>query len=179
MKTRLASVAMATTFALVSMAGCQTLPAQQRAGTDLAREVVGAWRLLSVESLRPNGEVLTNWMGARPTGIIQYQPDGLMAVQIMRDPSPGKFEAGHVFAGSPEEYKQAYLGYYAYWGSYSVGDTDNVVTHNVKASLWPQEVGIIYKRSAQFDGGRLVLTTPAYKWAGEDRKNRLTWERVK
>ena len=63
-------------------------------------------------------------------------------------PGALKFDAGRVFAGSADEYKQAYLGYYAYWEDDRVGDGDNVVTHNVK-SLSPPEVGIVYKRSSQ------------------------------
>jgi len=141
-------------------------------------KVVGTWKLLSVETLRPGGEVLYEWMGRNPVGLIIYDPTGHMLVQIMRDPRP-TFASGQHWTATPEEIKGAYEGYYAYFGTYEVNEKEGTVIHHVQASLWPREVGIDYKRQAGLSGDRLVLTTPPYQWAGEQRTNRLTWERVK
>ena len=62
---------------------------------DLKRaDVVGTWRLVSVETLRPNGGVSHEWMGRNLLGLIVYDATGHMAVQIMRDPRPS-FGPGH------------------------------------------------------------------------------------
>lgn len=139
---------------------------------------MGTWRLLAVETILPDGQVSTAWMGKQPVGIISYQSNGLMAVQIMRDPKPA-FSAGSRLQATPDELKRAYFGYYAYWGTYTLADGDKTVTHQLTASLWPEEVGATYKRFYSLDGQRLVLTTPAFKYEGKDLVNRLTWERVK
>jgi hypothetical protein len=141
-------------------------------------QVIGSWRLISVETIRPNGEIITEWMGKNPTGLIVYLPNGLMSVQIMRDPRPARFESGSRLKASPEELKAAYLGYYAYWGKYTISPSDSMITHDVESSLWPEEVGTIYKRFYSIEGSRLVLTTAPYKRGDEERRNRLVWERV-
>lgn len=144
---------------------------------ELLSQVTGSWRLISVETIRANGEIITEWMGKQPQGLIIYLQNGLMSVQIMRDPRP-RFEGGSRFKATPEELKAAYLGYYAYWGRYSVNSADKSIIHNVESSLWPEEVGITYTRYISFQGSKLVLTTAPYKRGDEERRNVLIWERT-
>jgi Lipocalin-like domain len=58
------------------------------AADSLRERAIGTWKLISWESLRPNGEIVNVWMGLHPTGVIMYQPNGYMAVQVMADPRP-------------------------------------------------------------------------------------------
>lgn len=146
--------------------------------------VVGNWKLLKIETIKEStGEGSPIWMGEKPVGIITYQPNGLMAVQIMRDPKP-EFANKSRLSATADELKAAFFGYYAYWGSYSVNEADQTVSHEVTASLWPEEVGAKYKRFIKLDGQRLVLTTPTFTSQGqfappgEKVKNQLTWERM-
>lgn len=140
--------------------------------------VVGTWRLVSIETIRDDGEVIHEWMGAKPTGLIVYEANGLMSVQIMRDPRP-MFAEGSRLKGTPEEeIKTAYMGYYAYWGRYTVNDSEGTISHQVESSLWPEEVGKQNKRKYTLEGNRLTLTTPPYKRGDEQRVNKLTWERT-
>ena len=140
--------------------------------------LIGTWRLVSVESVRPGGEVSREWMGPKPTGLITYDATGHMSVQIMRDPRPS-FDSGRDRPGTPEEYKAAYDGYYAYFGTYEVNEVEGIILHRVRASLWPREVGREYRRHVKLSGDRLTLTTPPINVAGEQRTNSLTWEHVK
>jgi Lipocalin-like domain len=96
-------------------------------------------------------------MGLHPTGLIIYQPNGYMAVQVMADPRP-------MFAQNPgtspppyDEFRSAYFGYYAYWGTYTIDDVVDGVVHNVEGSERPGEVGRKYPRSVWIDGKKLVL----------------------
>ena len=84
-----------------------------------------------------------------------------MSVQVMRDPRPPVPVSGSTFRATLEEKSVAFSGYYAYWGSYTLNAVDSTVIHQVTASLWPQEVGITYKRTYALAGDRLVLTTPS------------------
>jgi len=140
--------------------------------------LVGTWRLVSVESLRPGGEVSREWMGSKPTGLLMYDATGHMSVQIMRDPRP-TFDSGRDRPRTPEEFKAAYDGYYAYFGTYELNEAEGIILHRVQASLWPREVGREYRRHINLSSDRLTLTTPPIKVAGEQRINSLAWERVK
>jgi hypothetical protein len=156
----------------------------------LASLTTGTWKLLSWETVRSDGQVLNIIMGPHPTGLIIYHPNGYMAVQVMHDPRPTFAESG--LTATRDELRNAYFGYYAYWGAYTINEAESTVEHNIQNSLRPEEVGLNYKRSLLFDGTKLVLTTPPFK-AGpgfrerlghaeirddEEVVNRLTWERV-
>jgi len=137
--------------------------------------VVGAWKLVSIEDTRSNGEVIY-WMGSKPTGMIIYDPMGHMSVQFMRDPRPTF--ASEYNRATADEVKKAYEGYFAYFGTYEVDEKKGVVTHHLQGSLRPQEVGIDYDREFKLENGRLELTM---KVPGKDegRRRRLLWERMK
>ena len=140
--------------------------------------VVGSWKILTGETVHADGSITYPFMGKEPIGLIVYQPNGLMSVQVMRDPRPPVPVSGSAFRATQEEKSAAFSGYYAYWGGYTTSASDNTVIHQVNASLWPQEVGITYKRTYAFAGDRLVLTTPPFSIDGRQAFNRLTWQRV-
>lgn len=161
-----------------SLAGSVSGQPSPNAQTPGSPSIVGTWRVVSVETIRPNGEALTEWLGKRPTGTIVYLPSGYMAVQIMRDPRPVIAGAGYENA-TPAEKATAMDGYYAYYGTYEVDASSSTVVHNIQASLRPNEVGIRYQRRFELIGDRLTLTTPPSDRSGEPRFNRLVWERVR
>lgn len=155
------------------------LPAHLYAQSPVTKDsLVGAWRLLTVETVRPNGESHTRWMGPHPTGLIIYSAAGVMSVEIMRDPRPVMKSPDFDTASSSEK-AAAIDGYYAYFGTYDFDVKSQAVTHHVRASLQPGEVGLDYTRSVVLRGDTITLSTPLFDEEGEKRFNRLTWERVK
>lgn len=54
----------------------------------VAEEFVGTWRLVSVETKRPNGEVIYPFYGKHPEGLLLYDRSGWMSVQIVSHPKP-------------------------------------------------------------------------------------------
>lgn len=143
--------------------------------------VLGTWRALSVETVRPSGASLREWLGEHPQGTIMYDATGHMAVEIMRDPRPQTASPDSMTAA---EYRAAYQGYYAYFGTYEAtpaagsGDSGSV-RHHIVGSHRPDEVGVTYTRRYRLRGDTLVLETPPYERAGEQRFNRLTWVRIR
>jgi hypothetical protein len=143
--------------------------------------VLGTWRVLSVETVRPSGASLHDWLGERPQGVISYDPTGHMAVEIMGDPRPRRASPDSMTAA---EHRAAYEGYYAYFGTYDAtpapgGGDSGSVRHHIVGSLRPEEVGVTYARRYRLHGDTLVLETPPAPEAGEQRFNRLTWIRVR
>ena len=112
-------------------------------------------------------------MGPRPRGLLVYTPTGYMAAQIMRDPRPS-FPSGYEEA-TLEEIKNAFEGYYAYFGKYEVDIAKQMVTHHLESSLRPTEIGKEYVRAFKVEGDRLILT-PVRE--GTKLKVRLIWQRI-
>ena len=134
---------------------------------------IGTWRLLSYEIRRADGEIKYPW-GQDPVGLLIYSGDGYMSVAMM-SASRTRFVDKDVKKGTNEEKAAAVDTYVSYSGRYEVqGDT---VIHHVEVCLFPNWVGNEQKRTFQFDGKRLTLSTPL---PGGDiqRRAHLVWERV-
>jgi hypothetical protein len=139
--------------------------------------LLGAWRLTALDTVRPDGSALREWMGERPSGILIYHPGGQVSLHIMRDPRP-QWQADHAFKASPAERVAAFDGYYAYWGTFEHDVATQKVRHHIAGSLWPSEVGTTVERAAVLAGNTLTLTTPLMERHGEMRFNRVVFERM-
>ncbi|MGA7225915.1 MAG: lipocalin-like domain-containing protein [Candidatus Acidiferrales bacterium] len=128
---------------------------------------VGTWRLVSIASSE------SRLFGERPIGILMYDADGHVAVQIMRNPRPD-MSSGPGFP-SPKEVQIAYKGYYAYYGTYEVNWEKRTITHHLEGSLRPGDVGEDFTRAYEISGDRLALTPVDDSQA---RDACLTWERA-
>jgi hypothetical protein len=177
-------------IAVLGLVLATSIPASTAADS-IRDKVVGTWKLISWETLRSNGQALNIIMGPHPIGLLIYSSNGYMAVQGMHDPRPTFAENG--LKATRDELRNAFFGYYAYWGTYTINEADSTVEHSLQSSLRPLEVGVKYKRSLSFDGTTLVLTTPPEKAnlaffhdflgdtqlrEGEETVNRITWERI-
>jgi hypothetical protein len=149
-------------------------PAQDNSGRSA---VVGSWRLVSIATVRPNGEEVTDWAGPKPTGILMYAADGYMSVHIVRDP-PATWSYSQPERAPVDERARAFDRYYGYFGRYAIDLGRRVVTHFVQGSLQPNEVGVTYERQFRFEADRLLLTATPFDFNGERRFNRLVWQRV-
>lgn len=139
------------------------------------RSLIGAWRIVSIEQVQPNGTVKTEWMGIHPVGLIVYDASGYVSAQLGRDP-PAAWNAVND-KPSAEDKAKAFDAHYAYFGRYDVDEQARIVTHRIERSLQPTETGITYKRSFEFQGNdRLTLTTER---AEDGSYNRLVWERAR
>src|SRR5437588_10813005 len=107
-------------------------------------DVYGAWRLVSWENRRANGEVSFP-MGEKPVGINIYDPSGYMSGQIMRAGRP-EFVSGHMRRGTADEVRAAFEGYLAYFGRYTFDTAAGVVTHYPDGALFPNWVGVAQPR---------------------------------
>ena len=98
-----------------------------------------------------------------------------MSVAIM-GPNRSEFTSGDIKRGSTEEKAAAADIYISYCGRYKTqGDA---VIHHIELSLFPNWVGVDQKRFLQFDGNRLLLSTPPILVEGTEQTSHLIWERV-
>src|SRR5580692_6707883 len=110
----------AATVILFAGLSVRSISEQQSSQTE---SLIGAWRLVSIETLRPNGDVIYPFYGKHPEGILIYDRSGWMSVQIVSDPKPTKPSADsrEKFLVAPiGEKVSAIDGYYAYSGTWAV-----------------------------------------------------------
>lgn len=142
----------------------------------MSDQFVGAWKLMSFERRTTAGEI-TYPMGQSPVGRLTYDALGRMTAQLMRPDRP-KFQSASSGRGSPEEKLAAFDGYIAYYGTYTVNESERTVIHHVEASLYPNWVGSDQRRRFEFSEGRLILRA-ANGSGGPGTESRLVWERVR
>ena len=154
--------------------------AAQLHSASIKEALVGAWRLVRVETVRPNGEIIYPFYGKNPEGLIIYDRSGWMSVQIVSDPKPtvpgGDSREGFL-AAPPAEKVKAADGYYAYLGTWTVQESDSTVTHHIKQSFYPGERGSDGVRHFTISGNHLTLVAKTHEM-GEDHERILLWERI-
>lgn len=108
-----------------------------------------------------------------------------MSVQIMRDPHPvvavsmwssdGRDLLPSASAG---EIRNAYGGYYAYFGRWEIDEGTRTVTHRIRGSMRAVEVGADYVRPYELSGDHLLLRSTVTSASGEKQIRVITWRRA-
>jgi hypothetical protein len=146
------------------------------------QQLIGAWRLVSIDLSGPAGPIVDPFYQADSTGIIFYDSSGWMSVQIAA-PHRQTFEVPAARSPSAttgplsQRKATAFDTYYSYYGTWTLDDVEGVVTHHVKSSLIPAEEGLSYAQDVTLDGGRLTFTTRDHSH-GEATVRRKVWERI-
>ena len=112
---------------------------QRSSSRGTKEQLIGTWTRVLYEV----GE--SHPMGCDAVGLLIYDPDGRMSLQIMR-PDRSKFRSagskeGEYEVGSADETTSAFRGYIAYFGTYEVREKERFVIHHVEGSLFPNWVG--------------------------------------
>jgi hypothetical protein len=153
---------------------------RSKADQKLRDQLPGAWRLVSVETIKANGEVIYPFYGKHPEGLLVYDKSGWMSVQIVSDPRPTvpTADSREEFLAAPADQKtKAIDGYYAYFGTWTVDAAKSTVTHHIEQSLYPAERGENGIRHLVLEGDRLTLTAKAHEM-GEEHERKLVWQRI-
>ncbi len=172
-------LAFQVTLAFGQVTSSAVAQAHNENGEVVTGQLIGSWRLISVETVRPNGEVIYPIYGKHPEGLLVYDRAGWMSVQIVSDPQPTvpvtDSRQGFI-AAPPAEKLAAADAFYAYYGTWTVDPTGATVTHHIHQSLMPGERGEDVVRQLSIEGNRLTLLAKTHEM-GEEHQRRLTWER--
>jgi hypothetical protein len=121
--------------------------------------LVGAWRYVDAtldgKSARPNGK-----------GMIYYAPSGAMMCQV----SPGNTVAKAGEKPTPEEALAALDGTIAYFGTYTIDERAQTVTHHRQGSVQPGDTADLVRKFT-IEGNRLQLNPPGTNYV-------VHWERM-
>ena len=80
--------------------------------------------------------------------------------------------------GSSDDFRSAFEGYHAYFGTYDVDDEKGTITHNLEGCLFPNWVGAKQPRFFEFKNERLFFRTPPLLIHGEHVVGYLVWQRA-
>ncbi|HKW55850.1 MAG TPA: lipocalin-like domain-containing protein [Candidatus Acidoferrum sp.] len=122
-------------------------------------QFVGAWRLVSLETPGPDGQIRKTGS----TGMFTFTRDGHASVQVMeRNPTTET-------ASESDQYSHG--GYEATFGSYEVDESAHTFTFHVEGALVRSLIGKDLPRSFEFSGNRLIVKSirPEEHW-------KVTWE---
>jgi hypothetical protein len=147
--------------------------AQDKSKTDLAKSVVGTWRIVRYTALDLVTKEVSYPQGKHPIGFLQYSPGGHLVV----------FQSSGEISKAKPPFSDAdkvafYNGLVAYCGTYTVQGT--TVTHHVVAAYRPDWVGGDQVRHVELQGNRLTIKTAPIILAATGKRvvATLTWERA-
>ena len=156
---RLLLIALMVLVSLVGMAMVNPVIAQQSASTsEKAKQLVGAWMLDAAESVRADGSKIEVF-GSNPKGTMIFSSDGHFALIQMRADLP-KLASNSRDAGTPEENKAVVQGSIAYFGTYSVNESDKVITVRLEGSTFPNVGGEQKRIVTSLTADELKFTNP-------------------
>ncbi|HUX73021.1 MAG TPA: lipocalin-like domain-containing protein [Steroidobacteraceae bacterium] len=161
---------------------CQASPAGGRPPPLTRQQLIGAWRLVSIDCSGPSGPIVDPFYQADSIGIIIYDASGWMSVQIAA-PHRQALEVPESRLSASEAAPEARMKaaafdtYYAYFGTWKFDAASATVSHHVESSLISSETGVDYRQHVSLESGRLVLTTRSGK-KGEEMVRRKVWERI-
>jgi hypothetical protein len=116
-------------------------------------------------------------LGERVSGLLIYDPSGNMSAHVTRNDRP-LFAADDPARGTDAEVRAAFDGHASYFGTYTIDQATQTVTHHVHGAWYPNWIGHDQLRRFKLDGSRLVLSTPPIVSDGESLEYILTWERI-
>jgi len=102
-------------------------------------QIIGAWTLVSADSVRPDGS-RGEAFGSHPKGIMIFSSDGHFALIQMRSELP-RIAANSRDQGTPEENKAIVQGSIAYFGAYSVNEAEKTITLKLDGSTFANLLG--------------------------------------
>jgi hypothetical protein len=138
--------------------------------------LAGAWKLVSFEVRRKNGQ--THYpFGGNASGQLIYTENGHVTANLSQN---GRMEVktGDIMDASHEEMAASFRGYISYFGQYEFDEKNSVVLHHVEGSLFPNWIGDTLKRNVKFIGDRIELSTEPLKYGSEEVTGVVVWEKI-
>jgi hypothetical protein len=105
-----------------------------------------------------------------------FDDGGRMSIHLL-NPARRLFASGDFLRPTPEELKEAFDGYFGYFGTYTVEESAGVVTFHVEGAAYPNYMGTDHRRFFVLNGNRLTLRTPPERAGGADVTYVIVWER--
>ena len=134
------------------------------------RDLVGNWRLATATRLLVDtNEVIDAYGGPRPTGWLNYSPDGRMMVVVAFE---GRKRPEANDKMTDEDRVGLHKSFYAYTGTYAFDGQK--ITHKIDVSWNEVWTGTSQVRNIDHKDENLVITTPPFKFNVDGKMSVLT-----
>ena len=125
-----------------------------------------------------DGTAVQEGLGTTPKGYLIYDSSGHMAVQLLRPERTIAIDCSTSNSVPNNNSPQLLNGYEAYFGTYTMDETNHTVTHHLEGALAAADVGRNLIRQFQVSGDKLTIVVRTS--SPKQRQIRtLTWERVR
>ena len=142
---------------------------------DIAKNFVGAWRLVSAVQHMADGSKRNHPMyGPGGTGYILYSDSGRVCVINV---APSRPKWANESSPTEAEMRAALKGVVSYAGRFEVNAAEGWIIHHIEQDVIPNKIGSSQKRFFEFSGNRLILR-PAPPHSPGVADYLITWERV-
>jgi len=140
-----------------------------------ANDLIGIWTLLSCYGESASGKTKYPY-GKDAIGRLTYHREGYMSAFLQR-PGRRKF-AGDPGQGTMDEIKEAFEGFHAYCGTYTLDAGAGIVTHHVEIARLPDYEGSDQVRYITLKDDVLSLRTAPRMEGGEEWVFYLEWKKL-
>lgn len=116
----------------------------------------GTWDLVNWETMGSTGEV-TYPLGQEPVGQLMYDNKaGTVSAQLVES-GQHRFASDDWQEASAEEMVAAWPRYFGYFGTFTVDESAETVTHHIRSGWFPNLAGTEQVRHYELQGDRLTL----------------------
>ena len=144
----------------------------------IKNEIIGSWKLLSYIEVSLEDTNSYFPVGKTPTGILMFNPDGYMSVQITSNELL-HFESEDRAVASDQEIRNRLLTYIAFSGRYVVDNNTVCVVYHIETSLFPNWMGAKQIRKLDFENDILYQkTVEPILSNGKLVHAYMTWQRI-
>lgn len=142
----------------------------------LSSDLPGTWILRSrIDTTRDGKRHPDGLLGDDPVALLIYDRTGHFSAQFMKRHRSAVERTAP--AGAPNN-TQAQDGYDAYFGTYTVDDSNGTVTQQLMGSLSPGNVGMVLTRAMEVRGDTLLISLETTAADGVPVTRTLTWQRI-
>src|SRR5438874_1148442 len=139
----------------------------------LKEQLLGAWHLVSIDYVSANGSRSTTF-GENPKGIAFFDSTGQYIITVMRS-DRAKYAVNDRTQGTADENKATAQGTITYFGTYTVSDSDRLISIHIVGSSFPNWNDADQKRIFTVSGDELKLTNPVASTGGGTTE--VVWKR--
>jgi len=161
------------------------LPSSSEVALAQTNALVGTWKLSAYETRDPQGKLIGSAPWHYDQGLLIYEQDGHMSVQLVNNNRP-TFANGDFLTAvkqlNPDGLATAILGYLAYFGTYTVMNSNGqkgIIIHHVETSTNNYK-NTDQKRNFELVSDQLILTKltdPSQTKQGE-LTSRIVWKQT-
>lgn len=139
-------------------------------------ELVGPWKLVSIDNIYPDGSRVHPY-GEKPVGLLIFDEYNNYAIQILKESRP-KIASGNKNDCTPEEYASIVQGSNAHFGTYKMDKEHQKISFSIKHASFPNWENTVQNRSYSLKDGVLKYVVSRTTQGSQSVIAEVVWAKV-